>query len=306
MSWIKYRGMLRNDPRMIRLVNALSSTDGMREFMFTRDAFELDVNSVTKRALQNVTIAALLDVWVHVNEYGKTMSLDVYLRDSNVTFLDEFAGIVGFGEAMLSVGWVKYLDDQENCLVFPNFAEHNETASERNRPMTDAERQQKRRDKKKLLKEQSHETSREVTKSHVHKKRLDKNRIDNKDQKTRSTKGGNVYSEDFERMWLKRPPRAGSDSKKKAFAALNARLKQGADIAVIEAGLDRYCAYILASGDAGTRHVLMMATFFGPDEHYLTPYAITENANGGLTASQRRDAEYRTALDNINEDDIPF
>lgn len=57
---------------------------------------------------------------------------------------------------------------------------------------------------------------------------------------------------------------------------MNARLKSGAKLEDIEAGLIRYAKYIEGTGKANTEYVMRMVTFFGPDEHYLESWAFTE------------------------------
>lgn len=128
-----------------------------------------------------------------------------------------------------------------------------------------------------------------------------------KSEKKLRVKKASPYSEDFERIWMKRPPRAGSDSKKNAYKAFNARLKEGISVDTLEDGLDRYSRFILATGKQETDFVMMTATFFGPAEHYLNPYTVTEKAiNGNLTAAQRRDATARRVYESIDEEDVPF
>ena len=79
-------------------------------------------------------------------------------------------------------------------------------------------------------------------------------------------------NEDFERIWLKRPKRGGGDPKKAALKAFDARIKQGAKIQDIEAGVERYFRYIEATGKADTEFVQRFSTFLGPNENYLEPW----------------------------------
>jgi hypothetical protein len=93
---------------------------------------------LSRHALRHVCVTALLCVWSAANEHsdgGKLSCCD--LED-----LDEIAGVPGFGDAMSSVGWA-FRDDSENCVLLPNFSEHNTTAKDR----TAAERQRRRRSK---------------------------------------------------------------------------------------------------------------------------------------------------------------
>lgn len=78
------------------------------------------------------------------------------------------------------------------------------------------------------------------------------------------------YPPDFEEIWSTFPNRAGGNSKRKAFKAYQARLRDEPPATPTEllAGVKRYAAYADASGIVGTKHVQMAATFLGPDEHW--------------------------------------
>jgi hypothetical protein len=69
--------------------------------------------------------------------------------------------------------------------------------------------------------------------------------------------------------WVAYPPRPEGDSRKAAFKAWSARVNQGADREAMLQGVQRYAAYIEATGTK----VKQAATFFGPSEFYLQPWA---------------------------------
>lgn len=75
--------------------------------------------------------------------------------------------------------------------------------------------------------------------------------------------------ETFERLWAKRPRRAGNDPKHDARKAFNARINGGADPAAIEQGLERYARFCTQTGKIDTEHVMRLSTFLGPAEPYL-------------------------------------
>ena len=100
------------------------------------------------------------------------------------------------------------------------------------------------------------------------------------------------YTEDFERVWKKRPGRSG-DSKADAFKAFNARLKTGATVKELEEGLERYVAYLVAT-EQEMQYTKTTATFFGPGEHYRDEWLIPEKRNG---------RDYRRLAD---DEDIQF
>lgn len=84
------------------------------------------------------------------------------------------------------------------------------------------------------------------------------------------------YTEAFEAVWERFPKRSGSNPKKKAAEAYGARLREGVDPSHLSAGVIRYAHYCFETGKLGTEFVMMAATFFGPDQHYLNDWAPPE------------------------------
>lgn len=80
--------------------------------------------------------------------------------------------------------------------------------------------------------------------------------------------------DEFERLWLKRPRRAGNDPKGRALSAFKARLKNGATVEDIEAGMERYTRFCEATGKLDTETVMQFATFCGPDEPWKQDWRI--------------------------------
>jgi len=74
--------------------------------------------------------------------------------------------------------------------------------------------------------------------------------------------------EDFQRTFAKYPRRAGSNSRKDALKAWQARLAAGVSPAELESGVERYAAFITATGKEGTEYVKQASSFFGPSEHW--------------------------------------
>lgn len=85
---------------------------------------------------------------------------------------------------------------------------------------------------------------------------------------------GFVYPDEFEWIWQNRPRREGSDPKRKAFLACNARLRQGARWRTLAEGMKRYHAYCATKGNLNTAYVMQAATFFGPDEHFNNDWKV--------------------------------
>lgn len=81
------------------------------------------------------------------------------------------------------------------------------------------------------------------------------------------------YDDDFEAAWSLYPRRP-NNPKKRAFKAWKGRLRAGAMIEDLAAGVRRYAAYIQATGREGTEYVMQAATFFGPDDRWAEPHEI--------------------------------
>lgn len=121
-NWIRMRAGLLTNPKVIRMSRLLAEN---RFFMdwWTRGTnkqcdetiYELcDVTVVTR-----VTVGSLLSVWSSVNEASQENG---FVKGITLFEVDEMAGVPGFGDAMLAVGWV---EETDSGLLFPNFHEHN-------------------------------------------------------------------------------------------------------------------------------------------------------------------------------------
>lgn len=108
------------------------------------------------------------------------------------------------------------------------------------------------------------------------------------DKPIRKTK--NEYPTAFESAWSRYPKRAGANPKRKAFSAWGARIKSGADVDTMLAGVDRYTKFITETGKASTEFVMQAATFFGPDEHFLGGWDLP--AQRAEDSRPRNDAEW--------------
>jgi hypothetical protein len=136
-DWVKMRSALLANPKVHAIAKAIGR-DSRAGAALTTGFNGSPEQVLSRHALRHVCVTALLCVWSAANEHsdgGKLSCCD--LED-----LDEIAGVPGFGDAMSSVGWA-CRDDSENCVLLPNFSEHNTTAKDR----TAAERQRRRRSK---------------------------------------------------------------------------------------------------------------------------------------------------------------
>jgi hypothetical protein len=122
-DWIKMRSGLLTNPRVIRMSRFLATSRpfinwwlrGTNRVTCDESVYEIcDVTVVTR-----VTVASLLSVWSAVNEASQE---DGFVGGITLIDVDEMAGVHGFGDAMLSVGWLEIAD---SGILFPNFNEHN-------------------------------------------------------------------------------------------------------------------------------------------------------------------------------------
>lgn len=92
---------------------------------------------------------------------------------------------------------------------------------------------------------------------------------------TPSKKSSFDYPEEFEWIWKYKPQREGSNPKRKAFHACNARIKQGATWREMAEGMKRYAQFCHTKSLLNTDKVQQMATFFGPDEHFAEDWLVS-------------------------------
>ncbi|NHZ94578.1 hypothetical protein [Massilia sp. CCM 8734] len=88
----------------------------------------------------------------------------------------------------------------------------------------------------------------------------------------------NDYPDEFEEVWAAYPARSGAN-KVSSFKAWGTRVKAGTKPADILAGVKRYAEYV-KSERTEDRYIKQPATFFGPDEHFLLPWASKRGGAG--------------------------
>lgn len=136
-DWVKMRSALLANPKVHAIAKAIGRDDRSGRTLTT--GFNGPPEQVLSRhALRHVTVTALLCVWSAANEHSD----DGKLSCCDLEDLDEIAGVPGFGEAMAAVGWA-VRNEAKNCVLLPNFSEHNTTAKDR----TATERQRRHRAK---------------------------------------------------------------------------------------------------------------------------------------------------------------
>lgn len=146
-SWIKMRGSLVTNPRVIRIARLLLDDPEFLEWYGATLQAVTASNSVTRRhvtVVTRVTVGALVPLWSGVNECAGNEGL---LPGATLFEIDEMAGVPGLGRAMEVVGWLEV--EEGVGIRLPNFTEHNTVEKQRKTgAKTDAERQREYRARK--------------------------------------------------------------------------------------------------------------------------------------------------------------
>lgn len=206
-DWIKMRSALCTNPRVLRIAEIVGSSTDIGRRLSTGFNGALD-EIVTSDVTRDITIASLLRVWSATNEHTE----DGVWRNSTPKTIDSAAGIPGFGDAMVAVGWAIY-DEAEGTVTLPNFLENNAPAKHGARTGS-AERQARYRARKRLqgdVTRDATETQRVTSQSDLREEK----RRDNP-----QTPNGVVhrFPPGFETVWSEYPRKVGKDAAAKAFA----------------------------------------------------------------------------------------
>ncbi|GKS91197.1 hypothetical protein [Acidovorax sp. SUPP2539] len=121
-SWIRMRGSLPTNPRVIAMARALLADPDFLDWYGHTDVTAESSRAVTMRhvtVVTRVTVGALVPLWAMVNECAAE---DGILHKTTLFEVDAMAGVPGFGHAMRAVGWIFETPDG---VRFPNFHEHN-------------------------------------------------------------------------------------------------------------------------------------------------------------------------------------
>lgn len=95
------------------------------------------------------------------------------------------------------------------------------------------------------------------------------------DQRSSAARAAEAWTADFALAWAAYPKRP-NNSRGKASKAYMARRREGVSAEAIHAGVVAYAAYVQAIGQP-PHFVKLASTFFGPDEHWLTDYAVPDS-----------------------------
>ena len=171
-EWIKVRRGLRQFSKTVIIARNLEETEYFKNLL-------LSPNKKYKQALQrhkfitseiarHVTVSALVDVWVALND---VVDKNCRVENMRLCDIDAMAGLPGFGSFMAAVQWV---EEDSKGLFFRHFDEWNIPDSQRPFVLSDAQRAKNYRDRKReQLRHERHETSRLEEKSREEKRRGD-------------------------------------------------------------------------------------------------------------------------------------
>ena len=171
-EWIKVRRGLRQFSKTVIIARNLEETEYFKNLL-------LSPNKKYKQALQrhkfitseiarHVTVSALVDVWVALND---VVDKNCRVENMRLCDIDAMAGLPGFGSFMGAVQWV---EEDSKGLLFRHFDEWNIPDSQRPFVLSDAQRAKNYRDRKReQLRHERHETSRLEEKSREEKRRGD-------------------------------------------------------------------------------------------------------------------------------------
>lgn len=84
------------------------------------------------------------------------------------------------------------------------------------------------------------------------------------------------YSTEFATSWTTYPPRQGSNPKKPAIQAWQARCREGESETELEAGTRRYRRYCDLTNKTGTEFVMQARRFWGPGKEWAQPWTVPE------------------------------
>jgi len=106
-------------------------------------------------------------------------------------------------------------------------------------------------------------------------------------RKSAVVRAGDPYPADFEEIWAAYPRREGGNSKRDAFKAFRARLREGVAAADLLDGVRRYAAFVRAKGIEGSSFVMQAATFLGPGERFREAWIFAGGDPGSRPAILR-------------------
>lgn len=145
-DWIKMRTDIYRHPKVCAIADLLGQMEGVFA-SHTRRVVGRDMG-VTRNALRNVTVGALVSVWGVLRHRGERRGDDLVVVGASLATIDDIADTPGLGDAMAGVGWAVIIED---ALKLPGFFKELNVEPTRDAHERNAERQRRHREKRNAL-----------------------------------------------------------------------------------------------------------------------------------------------------------
>lgn len=145
--WQKIRYTLPDDPRLIKIASLIAGN--LASYAFNPASADLFKAQpvLSQRAIRDLAQTALQRVWQRVAQHG----CNGQIVASDLSILDQYAEIPGFGQAMASVGWADHCSETQ-LLTLPDFSKYNLQKPGRNATETAKSSTERSRDRRERLK----------------------------------------------------------------------------------------------------------------------------------------------------------
>ncbi len=170
-DWVKMRTDIYRDHRVCVIADILGDPNGDLNRYVNQNCGSDMV--VTRNALRNVTVGALVTLWGVTRHRGKRYGDDLHLKGCTLQVLDDIADLPGIGQAMAAVDWA--IETDEGVVLPRFFTEYNSDPGKGN-DSTNAERQRRFRERKQSESNGKSNALRNVTNNDREEKRREENK----------------------------------------------------------------------------------------------------------------------------------
>lgn len=259
----------------------------------------------------DAVVGKLLRVWSWFDQHTESGNAPSVTK----MLLDRVVGVSGFCNAVISADW---MIEEGGEILLTNFDRHNGKTA-KTRAVT-AKRVANFKEGKRNGNDSVNDKGNAVTVSGALPKEdkredisntgvLDNPLVDSahSDQPKKSKTRRPEYPQWFSEIWEIFPPRLGSNDKRRAFQAVNARLTSGFTIDQLKDAALRYRAFAVHTNRINTEFTLQVATFFGPGDHINNPWSIPNATNqpSGRAGGRGLDADDTSWIDPLFESRSP-
>lgn len=268
-GWVKWEKDLETDPRFVRLVRQMRNA---RYAGVTQESNGSVLGVLPATVLVSLTMGCLMKFWAYADTHIRTdNTLDLGFAD-----IDELVGISGFASS-LPEDWLVNID--ESHVELPGYQQHNGIAAKK------AALAQKRMENKRTRERRNgsvtpvtHQRNGRVTGASLDQTRPDQTKTETirksdgspvagRERKDSRAPPRDQVQDDFENMARVQrayPPFAGNQADwQLAERACLDRLAEGATWDELEAGAQRFAAFVAAGGRSGPQYVDLPSKFYG-------------------------------------------